>query len=134
MASSAVQSYHCICSELILATHRPLPSLPQRKLDDASICKISRLEDAVPGDAVLSGSTYNDNSATVLKLEDGFEKRYAARCMRCELQVGYWLDNSQFEAEGKGRREDVLYLLAGGLVGTEEMNEGKDAIGRGEGG
>jgi len=42
--------------------------------------------------------------------------------------VGYQLDKSQWvESEGgSGRREDVIYLLRGGLMDTAEMEKGKD--------
>lgn len=62
----------------------------------------------------------------VLKLEDGFEKRYPLQCRRCDLQVGYHLDKSQFGEKDAGVRADVLYLLPGGLMSTEEMKAGKD--------
>ena len=74
----------------------------------------------------MSGCTFDDADPVVLKLDDGFEKRYAARCKRCDIQIGYWLDKSQFEPEQKGRREDVMYLLPGGLMSTDEMREKRD--------
>lgn len=41
--------------------------------------------------------------------------------------MGYQLDKSQFEGvEEQGRREDVVYLLPGGLMTTKEMAAGKD--------
>ena len=60
----------------------------------------------------------------------GFEKRYLQRCGRCGVVVGYQLDGGQFEGAdgegGKGRREDVVYLLPGGVMTTGEMMEGKE--------
>lgn len=75
----------------------------------------------------------DDSTPLILKLEDGFEKRYAARCKRCDLQFGYWLDKSQFDDAEKGRMTDVLYLLNGELLETEEMREGRTGE-EGEGG
>lgn len=68
-----------------------------------------------------------DTAATVLKLDDGFEKRYPVRCARCGLAAGYFLDASAFAGrEGEvGPRRDVLYVLPGGLMTTEEMREGR---------
>ena len=68
-----------------------------------------------------------DDKATVLKLDDGFEKRYAVRCTRCGLAAGYQLDKSQFSGtEGQsGPRTDVVYILPGGLSTTEETREGR---------
>jgi hypothetical protein len=68
--------------------------------------------------------------ATVVRLEDGFEKRYRARCGRCGCCVGYGLDWGVWEGEGEGqgqgqgRREDVVFLVEGAVVGTGEMEEG----------
>ena len=64
----------------------------------------------------------------VIRGEMGFEKRYLSRCGRCGVVVGYWLDGGQFEGDGvgRGRREDVVYLLPGGMMTTGEMVEGKD--------
>lgn len=126
MAESEVHTYHCLCTELVVATRTPLQSFPKRKADHAAICKFSASDLPVPGAALLSGSTVDDAEPIVLKLDDGFEKRYAARCIRCDLQIGYWLDKSQFEPEQRRKREDVLYLLPGGLMSTEEMRENKD--------
>lgn len=68
----------------------------------------------------------------MLKLKDGFEKRYFVRCGRCGVRVGYFLDGGNFEEEGgslsRGGRGDVVLLLQGGLMGTEEVRE----LGRGQ--
>ena len=66
----------------------------------------------------------------MLCTDAGFEKRYLQRCGRCNLTVGYQLDWAQFgdENAGKtGRREDVVFLMPGGLVTTREMVMGKTA-------
>ena len=69
----------------------------------------------------------SNEKAVVLKLDDGFEKRYAVRCGRCGLMLGYRLDRSQFEEmkEKMGVREDVVYVLSGALLKTEEMEGGR---------
>jgi hypothetical protein len=126
MARTEIYTYHCLCAELVLATYAPLSSLPKRKVDRSAICKLTNSDLPIPGAVVLSGSTLDDVNPVVIKLDDGFEKRYAARCKRCDLQIGYWLDKSQFEPEEQGRRVDVMYLLQGGLMSTEEMKEKKD--------
>ena len=49
------------------------------------------------------------------------------RCGRCATTVGYQLDKSQFPGEKEdGRKEDVVYILPGGLMTTDEMASGKD--------
>lgn len=70
--------------------------------------------------------------AILVRREDGFEKRYLLRCGRCRLVVGYYLDWSQHSTSGEehsigkvGKREDLLYLLPGAMVSTEEMKAGK---------
>ena len=126
MAGDNIHTYHCICSELALAIFAPLQDLPKRKSDGAAICKVSKSPLLVPGAVVLSGSTTDEDKPVVLKLEDGFEKRYGVRCRRCELQIGYYLDKNQFEDAETGARLDVLYLLPGSLMSTENMESGKD--------
>lgn len=128
--SSAINTYHCLCTSLLLATTTPLGTLPKRKSDKTSICQLSSPQGA--GNArshyALLLSTVPDRKPTVIRLEDGFEKRYLQRCGRCKVAVGYQLDLGQYE-ESKaelGRKEDVVYLLPGGLVVTEDMKNGKD--------
>jgi hypothetical protein len=76
--------------------------------------------------AILLGTTI-DRNAIIIRGEEGFEKRYLQKCGRCSLTVGYQLDKSQYEGEKElGRRDDVVYLLPGGLMTTEEMVAGKD--------
>ena len=125
MAESKIHTYHCICSELVLATFAPLSKLPKRKSDAASICKVTNSDLPVPGGVVLSGSAFEKDSPMILNLEDGFEKRYPLQCRRCDLQIGYYLDKSQFGESEDGVRADVLYTLPGGLISTEKMKAGK---------
>jgi hypothetical protein len=126
MAESKIHTYHCICCELVLATFAPLPKLPKRKGDGSMICKVTNSDLPVPGGVVLSGSAFEKDSPMILKLKDGFEKRYPLQCRRCDLQIGYYLDKSQFGQKEGEIRADVLYILPGGLLSTEEMKAGKD--------
>ena len=60
---------------------------------------------------------------------DGFEKRWLQRCGRCKSTIGYQIDHEQYGQSGPrniGRREDVLYVLTGGLQTTSEMKDAKD--------
>jgi hypothetical protein len=110
-----ISTYHCICTELLFAAPRPLPNYPKRSLDSSSICTLTS------NACTLTPFATVDETPIVLKLEDGFEKRYAIKCARCGLLFAYQLDLSQFEetkAES-GRREDVVYVLAGALPGEE---------------
>ena len=132
MAKSAVYTYHCICSELILATFSPFEDLPKRKGDGAAICKVNESDVPAPRAIIPSGATLVDNAPIVIKLEDGFEKRYVARCNRCNLPVGYQLDKDQFSEAHAGPRSDVLYVMSGGLLSTADMEEGKALEARGK--
>ncbi len=77
-------------------------------------------------------SAVTDRKPQIITRIDGFEKRYLQRCGRCRLVVGYQLDWGQYAdadtgtSERTGRREDVVYLLPGGLLSTEEMFEGRN--------
>ncbi|TKA31356.1 hypothetical protein B0A50_02201 [Salinomyces thailandicus] len=112
-------TYHCICNELIVALPKPLEQLPSRTLDGSRICNIGTSEGSVANATV-------DQNAVILKLEDGFEKRYQLRCTRCGLTVGYELGLSHYEESknATGARLDTLFLLDGGLQTTEELRAG----------
>lgn len=76
-----------------------------------------------------------DFPCLILKLDDGFEKRYPVQCPRCGVCFAYQLDGSQWVESGNekekekddedvrrtGRRCDVLYVLREGLVRTEDV-------------
>ena len=123
----AITTYHCLCTELVLASTVPLADLPKRQSDNSTICKITSAETLVQGASAFTASVDSNEKAVVLKLDDGFEKRYAVRCGRCGLMLGYRLDRSQFEEmkEKVGVREDVVYVLSGALLKTEEMEGGR---------
>ena len=131
MAQKQFHTYHCICAELACALSTTLQQAPKRSRDNAAICPLLPASPSTAanheGSIVLANSTSIDSKPVVLKLEDGFEKRYAVRCGRCDLQIGYLLDRVSFgDGSGNGRKEDVVYLLPGGLMETGEMKEGKD--------
>jgi hypothetical protein len=121
-----ILNYHCLCTQLSLATTAPLQSLPKRQLDAAAIATCGDFVSASQPMLTMQALSVDDN-ATILKLDDGFEKRYAVRCTRCGLAAGYQLDKSQFSATESqtGPRTDVVYILPGGLLTTEEMREGR---------
>lgn len=130
MRAGGLQSYHCVCTHLILTTSPPLSSFPRRSrdnsVDEAFIVPpnnpSSTDDNRLGHTAVLSG-TVADAKPIVIKKEDGFEKRYRQRCGRCDSVVGYSLGWEQFGGGegGKGRRGNVVYLLPGGLRSTVEM-------------
>jgi hypothetical protein len=119
-------TYHCLCTQLSLATTAPLEVLPKRQLDAAAIATCGDFASASRPTLTMQAVSVEDK-AHILKLDDGFEKRYAVRCTRCGLAAGYQLDKSQFSrTEGQsGPRTDVVYILSGGLLTTEEMREGR---------
>jgi hypothetical protein len=132
-----VHTYHCLCSHLLLASTKPLSALDHRAgLDKSYILPLPPPPRSSHGDAEQQLSQYamlpgvtHDRNPIVVRSAEGFEKRYVQRCGRCRLVVGYQLDKLQYEGEEDGRREDVLYLLPGGLLETEDMVAGKDMSG-----
>lgn len=126
-----IYTYHCLCTELVLASTTPLTKLPTRTSDRSIICP---LPPTINDTTVLSShhallhGVSTESSSIVVEREDGFEKRYLQRCPRCNITVGYQLDKSMYKDPGNesGPREDVVYLLPGGLVSTEDMMEGKN--------
>ncbi|GAB7339923.1 hypothetical protein MBLNU457_6446t1 [Dothideomycetes sp. NU457] len=124
--TTKVHTYHCICTQLILATTTPTTDLTKRTSDSSLILPLPSTQSS-SHDAILK-ATNLDPKPTMIRREDGFEKRYMHRCSRCDTVVGYQLDKSQWlETKGdSGRREGVLYLLRGGLMETVDMQSGKD--------
>ncbi|KAF2091991.1 hypothetical protein K490DRAFT_15051, partial [Saccharata proteae CBS 121410] len=139
-ASPELHTYHCLCTHLLLATTTQLPALPRRgtgsALDKAFILPLPPTpipdgDDDAAGNYALLVGTAPERKAEIVRREDGYEKRYVQRCGRCRLVVGYQLDWSQYaDAKGEdgtvrsGKREDVVYLLPGGLLDTDEMMAG----------
>ncbi|KAI5207957.1 hypothetical protein E4T38_03027 [Aureobasidium subglaciale] len=117
-----IHTYHCICTQLVLATTTPLSTLKPRTSDSSLILPLPDLSATTNHYALLTNTTL-DTAPTIIRLEDGFEKRYFHKCNRCDLSVGYSLDKSQSE-DGKGMKGEV-----GGLVGTENMKAAKDMEG-----
>lgn len=180
MSSTHISTYHCICSEVLFASTRPLTEFATRQSDSAAICTIINNSN---NSSSNSNSNHSSNSAgeeeegkgeeqtktksnstnsillsnaiaierkekekgkekeeedfpcLILKLDDGFEKRYPVQCPRCGVCFAYQLDGSQWVESGNekekekddedvrrtGRRCDVLYVLREGLVRTEDV-------------
>ena len=128
-------TYHCICTNLVLAYPTKLSKLSRRAgdaLDRAYIVPVSSDDDH----ELLDPSTGNllgldaDSKPVMIRREDGFEKRYPLRCTRCQLTVGYHLDSAQIPDQVQSRFgpwTSTAYLLPGGLLNTKDMVAGKDA-------
>ena len=141
-------TYHCICTQFLLATTQDIATLPRRgapAIDKAFILPLAFPKAAnqegqsPPGDApstdganlssygysVLT-STVSDRRPIVIRREDGFEKRTLVRCERCKLVIGYRLGETPYSADGeRAGHLDVIYILPGSLATTEEMQKGE---------
>lgn len=143
-ASNTIYTYHCLCTNLLLATSTPLPALPTRQnsIDHAHIMPLPpppstnaparRGSNHVPIDHYGLLLSTLDPTPQIITSDDGFEKRYLQRCGRCHLTVGYHLDWQQFDNATEpnartGKRDDVVYLIPGGFITTSEMIMGKTA-------
>ena len=158
-----VHTYHCLCTQLLLATPYELGSLPcrqspaldhaiilslgapprsdqdddyalerdgqdemQRQISDGHVSMVEDSQERIEYSLLLS--TTVDRKPIIVRREDGFEKRWTRRCGRCRLEIGYMLTIERNSAVGKGDNSGsgegrVIYLLQGGLVETNEMNE-----------
>jgi hypothetical protein len=147
-----IQTYHCLCTSLLLASTHTLSNLPRRSttsgsLDAAIILPLPSgapdlnnagtsegLELPEEGYTLLLGIA-PDKKVTVMRREDGFEKRVLYRCSRCRLVVGYELQTqTQIQGDGmdldKGKGRDgydgkVIYLLPAGIMSTGVMMGGE---------
>ncbi|KAJ5765340.1 hypothetical protein N7520_004899 [Penicillium odoratum] len=139
MASSEprlpIRTQHCaFCNHLLLATTRDISTLPRRGGEAKDKAIILPLDDTTNEDieahrtkhaTVLLSTTIPDRRATLIRREDGIEKRIILRCGRCKVAMGYYLDNAHY-----GKSEDVdsekrtaVYILPGAIVETEKMGE-----------
>lgn len=84
--------------------------------------------------SILLSTAIPDKRPVIIRRSDGFEKRVLLRCGRCRVVMGYVLDVVQFlhssasSGDQQGEREktsgmadDVIYLLPGALLRTDEM-------------
>lgn len=136
-----IKTHHCrFCNHLLLATSRSLSSLPRRKDPARDAALILPLPTSTSNDddeststrgvkhySILLSTSIPDRKATLVRREDGFEKRLFLRCGRCRVVVGYFLDDVHFP----GRTNDngveggakVVYLLPAGLIETGIMGD-----------
>ncbi|OJJ55093.1 hypothetical protein ASPSYDRAFT_159486 [Aspergillus sydowii CBS 593.65] len=170
-----ITTHHCrFCATLLIATTRDLSRLPTRQKNAADSARILPLRNhTFPSSSststtqtpeetqarspnqdqngrqehytILLSTNARDRKPTLIRREDGFEKRVFLRCGRCRVTVGYFLDEVHFPAEGglkalesglneageKIREEDqresgedrAVYLLPGALMETEIMSD-----------
>lgn len=115
-------SYHCICSTFLVATNYDLSSLPVRRdpaLDKAILLPTGDNDDS-DGPTTILQSLVADRQPTAIRRDDGFEKRILLKCQRCNLVIGYRLEQAQFKDQAI-QSDHVVYILPGALVSTDEM-------------
>lgn len=115
----SINTYHCLCATLILATPFRLDALPTRAppvQDQSAILPLGSGSDTSTPVSRLYNVVEN-RKPTMMRREDGFEKRGVLSCSRCQLAIGYKLED-----EGAGA--NLVYILPGGLVTTEDMKTG----------
>lgn len=76
----------------------------------------------VEGYSMLLGMV-QDTKPTIIRREDGFERRLVFRCSRCSVPVGYEILGVE-QVEGEGYPGRIAYLLPAGMVSTEVMARG----------
>lgn len=80
--------------------------------------------------SILLSTTLPDRKPTLIRREDGFEKRLLLRCGRCRVGMGYFLDPVHFPDNNGGEDWDgdakVVYLLPGALMETGVMVQGDE--------
>lgn len=125
-----IRTQHCqFCNHLLLATTRNLSTLPQRSgesKDKAIILPIEKQETTDSSNqhtTLLLSTLIPDRRHTLIRREDGFEKRLALRCGRCRVIVGYHLDDVHYEGQEQELKEKPVYLLPGAVIETEKMGQ-----------
>ncbi|KAL4803145.1 hypothetical protein BDV18DRAFT_145206 [Aspergillus unguis] len=156
-----ITTHHCrFCANLLIATTRDLSTLPTRGKNGTDRARILPLRNYTIQDTseshsesrdgenggggglqkhytILLGSSTRTPKPTMIRREDGFEKRFFLRCGRCRVTVGYFLDEVHFpvegglkqnqlaeeEGDGQGKEDRAVYLLPGALMETEIMSD-----------
>jgi phage FluMu protein Com len=156
MASSEprlqIRTQHCtFCNHLLLATTRDISTLPRRGGEAKDKAIILPLEDRTIGEdadineaqgtrtkhaTLLLSTTIPDRRATLIRREDGIEKRVLLRCGRCKAVMGYYLDSVHYGEEKTKVVEDddgnveekrpAVYILPGAIVETDKMGGNSD--------
>ncbi|KAJ5344750.1 uncharacterized protein MYU51_002647 [Penicillium brevicompactum] len=125
-----IRTQHCqFCNHLLLATTRTLSTLPRRGGEGKDKALILPLENNEASEAtpaqhttLLLSTLIPDRRPTLIRREDGIEKRHILRCGRCRVIVGYHLDAVHYEDQ----KQQPVYLLPGSVVETEKMGEEED--------
>lgn len=125
-APIAVNTYHCVCTTLILSVVEDLDSLPTRNdtADGALILPLPSIPESA--NHYQNSALHNivtDAKPIIIRREDGFERRILLKCYRCDSIIGYRLDDAHFHSPIEA--ESIIYILPGGLVDTEGMKVGK---------
>ncbi|KAJ5722796.1 hypothetical protein N7488_000831 [Penicillium malachiteum] len=150
-----INTQHCaFCNHLLLATTLDLTKLPRRggeSKDNAIILPLEHQSHEEPEEesksqlsakhlSLLLSTTIPDRRATLIRREDGIEKRILLRCGRCRVIMGYFLDdvhyppstisraNDDEDEEGfsrPGKNARAVYILPGAVSLTEDMEGGR---------
>lgn len=72
---------------------------------------------------LLLSTALPDRKPTLVRRDDGIEKRLFLRCGRCRVAIGYFLDSVHFPAPAKDERAKAVYLLPGALMETDAMGD-----------
>ncbi|KAL4892406.1 hypothetical protein BDV59DRAFT_202548 [Aspergillus ambiguus] len=122
-------------------THETDPDRPEgdaeaRKDGEATEAKTAATTPTTtqPHYTILLSTTIPERKPTLIRREDGFEKRLLLRCGRCRVVMGYFLDPVHFpDATAQEDEESarVVYILPGavmetGIMGTEEKMKAMD--------
>ncbi|PVH69304.1 hypothetical protein DL98DRAFT_177082 [Cadophora sp. DSE1049] len=157
MAPPTIQTYHCLCTSLLFSSTHTLSSLPRRSTPNADSLSDAAIILPLPSTPPLSTSSENENDlpeegytvllglvpdrkTIIVRREDGFEKRILYRCSRCNLVVGYELQNTSIgttdtnmdidSRKGKSKADEsydekIIYILPGGVMSTEVLASGR---------
>lgn len=143
--SLPIRTQHCrFCSHLLLATTRDLAHLPRRSdaaldqalilpLDQDSVDPETEIETETETETetqhrkhttLLLSTTVPDRQPTLIRRDDGIEKRLLLRCGRCRVVMGYYLNRVHYSTKMETDTPPAVYVLPAALVETEYMGEG----------
>jgi hypothetical protein len=121
------ESYHCVCSTLLLVlpAHLPLSSLPHRRAEGLqNIAILPILPESQPRPLLLH--TTVDRKPIIVQRPDGFEKRWLRKCAHCRVPWGYQLqvdEETDGQTEEESNKSLVLYLFPDSLINTDDLEK-----------
>jgi hypothetical protein len=93
--------YYCLCGQMVLVLDCPLDKLPLRPTDSARVVDSSKN---------VNKLTCEDEEIVYIRRENGIEKQYRKKCVKCGLSLFY--QHKDF----KSKSNQVIFVMNGSVT------------------